>query len=318
VSSTFTDLKAERQAAVEAILTAGHIPAGMELFAAGDESQMEVIRRWISESDVFLLILGGRYGSLEPTAGKSYVHLEYDHAVDQRKPFFAVVIEDDTVEKRVKELGSIAIETDNKTKLAEFRAIVTSRMVRFWRDSRDIKLATLETLADFSRRDDLVGWTRTDQQLDASAVAEEIARLSRENTSLRSELARVVQTQQQTMYQGLTFEEYYQLLAAIPIANLTPTILDLATETARVFGDAKPGLLHLAWVLSARFRTGFDATREDSVRFYCYRLGEFGLLRAAKLGDEQRYYSLSDAGNQFFMRLRIARDGVRADDFVMF
>ena len=31
VSSTFIDLKSERQAAVEAILKAGHIPAGMEL-----------------------------------------------------------------------------------------------------------------------------------------------------------------------------------------------------------------------------------------------------------------------------------------------
>jgi hypothetical protein len=75
VSSTFTDLKLERQAAVEAILTAGHIPAGMELFTAGDESQMNVIKRWIDESDVYLLILGGRYGSVEPTSQKSYIHL---------------------------------------------------------------------------------------------------------------------------------------------------------------------------------------------------------------------------------------------------
>src|SRR5262245_57179350 len=73
VASTYKDLRVERQAAVEAILTAGHIPAGMELFTAGDESQMEVIKRWIEESDVFLLILGGRYGSLEPQSGKSYI-----------------------------------------------------------------------------------------------------------------------------------------------------------------------------------------------------------------------------------------------------
>jgi len=45
VSSTYLDLKNERQAAVEAILKAGHIPAGMELFAAGNESQFETIRR---------------------------------------------------------------------------------------------------------------------------------------------------------------------------------------------------------------------------------------------------------------------------------
>jgi hypothetical protein len=65
VSSTFSDLIEERQAAVAAILKAWHIPAGMELFTAGDVSQMKTIERWINESDVYMLILGGRYGSIE-------------------------------------------------------------------------------------------------------------------------------------------------------------------------------------------------------------------------------------------------------------
>src|SRR5215471_3135221 len=94
ISSTYTDMVAERQAAVEAILRAGHIPAGMELFAAGDESQLETIRRWIDDSDVFMLILGGRYGSIEPKAGKSYIELEYEYALEKKKPLFAAVISD--------------------------------------------------------------------------------------------------------------------------------------------------------------------------------------------------------------------------------
>jgi len=57
ISSTYKDLIPERQAAVEAILTARHIPAGMELFSAGNESQAEVVRRWIDESDVYMLML---------------------------------------------------------------------------------------------------------------------------------------------------------------------------------------------------------------------------------------------------------------------
>ena len=60
ISSSYSDLIEERQAAVAAILKAGHIPAGMELFTAGDKSQMKIIERWIDESDVFMLILGGR------------------------------------------------------------------------------------------------------------------------------------------------------------------------------------------------------------------------------------------------------------------
>lgn len=61
VSSTYLDLKDERQAAVEAILLSNNIPAGMELFSAGNESQLEIIKEWIDDSDIYMLILGGRY-----------------------------------------------------------------------------------------------------------------------------------------------------------------------------------------------------------------------------------------------------------------
>ena len=48
VSSTYTDLIEERQSAVQAILDAGHIPAGMELFKSGNRSQLETIYKWIN------------------------------------------------------------------------------------------------------------------------------------------------------------------------------------------------------------------------------------------------------------------------------
>lgn len=317
VSSTFIDLHEERQAAVEAILTAGHIPAGMELFAAGDQSQMETIRRWIEESDVFLLILGGRYGSIEPASKKSYVHLEYDHAIACGKPFFAVVIEADAVEQKVRTIGSKAMETENATPLREFRKLVVSRMVRFWRDPRDIKLSILETLADYSRREDLVGWTRSVAHVNVGALAEEMARLSKENTSLRSELARATQAQQLVTYQGLTFDEYYQLLLRIPVD--LPDLLDaLSRKTASVFGDHEPRLLHLAWVLSAKLRSGYSVKRQDPAYPLMDRLREFGILRTASSEiDGQRVYALTNMGNQFLLRLRIARDGVAADEYVL-
>src|SRR5258705_4469674 len=121
VSSTYSDLKEERQAAVEAILSSGHIPAGMELFSAGDESQMAVIERWIDESDVYLLILGGRYGSIDKKTGKSYTHLEYEYASMKKKPLFAVVISENALEEKVKYLGSSVLEQDNARELKEFR-----------------------------------------------------------------------------------------------------------------------------------------------------------------------------------------------------
>jgi hypothetical protein len=70
VSSTYQDLQDGRQKAVEGILRAGHIPAGMELFIPANKSQWAIIEEWIKESDVLMLILGGRYGSIEPESGK--------------------------------------------------------------------------------------------------------------------------------------------------------------------------------------------------------------------------------------------------------
>lgn len=185
VSSTFEDLKEDRQAAVEAILTAKHIPAGMELFASGDESQMSVIKRWIDQSDVYMLILGGRYGSIEPKSGKSYIHLEFDYAVQQKKALFSVVITKDALEARVKIHGTKVIEQENKQKLDEFRKSVESNIVRFWSDAKDIKIAILETLSDYSERNELIGWIPGNESVDTGKLAEEIARLNKNIADLQ-------------------------------------------------------------------------------------------------------------------------------------
>ena len=103
------------------------MPAGMELFAAGDQSQLEVIKDWIDQSDIYLLILGGRYGSIEPISGKSYIQLEFEYAIERGKPFFSIVIHEDIIEERVKEMGSIAIEKEHASKYREFKKQVQSK-----------------------------------------------------------------------------------------------------------------------------------------------------------------------------------------------
>ncbi|RZM18719.1 MAG: DUF4062 domain-containing protein, partial [Pedobacter sp.] len=206
VSSTFTDLKEERQAAVEAILSSGHIPAGMELFSAGDESQMSVIKRWIDESDIYLLIIGGRYGSVEPVTGKSYTHLEFEYAVEIGKPMFAIVIDDKALEKKVKEIGSSVLEQEYPKKLKEFKTIVLSRLVKFFEDSKDIKLSIHETLSEFLYRKELVGWIRGDNAINTGILAEEIARLTKENSELRNQITNMA-TNETALYSNLTYTQ---------------------------------------------------------------------------------------------------------------
>lgn len=210
ISSTYTDLQEERQAAVQAILTAGHIPAGMELFTAGDESQMNVIKRWIDESDIYMLILGGRYGSIEPKSQKSYTQLEYEYAVEKGKPLFAVVIEENALEEKVKKFGTKVFEKEHQDKLRVFREFVCSNMVRFWADKKDIKISILEKMSEFNSREDLVGWIPGSETINTGAVAEEIARLAKQNAELQEKLSNSLPVE--IKYNGLTFDEMYGIL----------------------------------------------------------------------------------------------------------
>lgn len=158
VSSTYEDLRSERQAAVEAILKAGHIPAGMELFTAGDLSQMKVIQKWIDESDIFMLILGARYGSIEPTSGKSYVELELEYAIETNTPFFSVVLTDEGREAKVKEHGTIILESKNEKAYRDFRKRITSYLCAFYSTPMEVKLAIFETLPQIVNDRELIGW----------------------------------------------------------------------------------------------------------------------------------------------------------------
>ena len=107
-------------------------PAGMELFAAGDKSQLETITRWIDESDVYFLILGGRYGSIESTTGNSYTEIEYDYAKSINNPTFAVVITEEYLNKKVQENSIDFIEREHNDKLKQFREKVLKNTSSFF------------------------------------------------------------------------------------------------------------------------------------------------------------------------------------------
>lgn len=190
ISSTFSDLKEERQAAVEAILTAGHIPAGMELFAAGDESQMDVIKRWIGDSDIYMLILGGRYGSVDATSGLSYTELEYDYAVSLNKPFFALVLNESAIDSKTKEFNMESLSNEDTEKYLKFRKKILSKISKLVDDSKDIKIGVLESIKDISNRN-LHGWVRSDQLPDVSPLLNQLKLISSENSILKEKLENV-------------------------------------------------------------------------------------------------------------------------------
>lgn len=288
VSSTYTDLIEERQAAVEAILSSGNIPAGMELFAAGDESQMTVIKRWIDESDIYLLILGGRYGAIEKNSGKSYTQLEYEYALEQKKPLFAVVITDKGLDVKIEKLKKDALEQEVPQKLKEFRQVVLSNISRFWDDKKDIKIAIHETLADFGYRKELIGWIRADKAIDAGPLAEQIAALVKENNELRARLDH----SPTIIFSGLTYYELKKLLEKEKSTlfegteNLLEFFLNYGEELSRSVEIDDKDPLTIPLMKLAKFKlTNYKHTTYNTIRFALTNDGHNFYLKALALAD---------------------------------
>ena len=125
ISSTYEDLKEERTEVAFAVLENDCFPAGMELFAASNKTQWDVIKKVIDESDFYILIIGGRYGSTETEEyvdekgnvkkkEVSYTEKEFDYALANNKPIIAFIHAD------YKSLPYKKCErTDKKTRLLE-------------------------------------------------------------------------------------------------------------------------------------------------------------------------------------------------------
>ncbi|MDA1528499.1 DUF4062 domain-containing protein [Bacillus cereus group sp. TH260-2LC] len=208
ISSTFTDLEEERQAAVQAILNAGHIPAGMELFKAGDTSQKETIMKWIEESDVYMLILGGRYGSIDPETGMSYTHWEYEYAKELEKPRFAIVITKEALEQKVKDCGMSVLEQDNNDKYKEFKDVVLKKISKFYSDLKDIKIVVLESLKEYEKNEKLTGWVSGSEIKNVNDIMKDNYNLLKENAKLQKQVQQMqIKMDKETDIDGISFEE---------------------------------------------------------------------------------------------------------------
>jgi len=174
VSSTFSDLEEERTEVTKAILKTSCFPAGMELFPASASNVFEYIRPIIESSDYFVLVLAGRYGSIDATTGKSYTEMEYDVAKAAGIPTLCFLHSDP-----FKKLPGEKIERGEagRDKLEKFTEKVRSEnLVKLWDEPQRLGLEVMSALLEAFQHHPRDGWTRASKI--ASVEAEkEIAEL---------------------------------------------------------------------------------------------------------------------------------------------
>jgi len=183
ISSTYSDLKGEREGVIKAILEMYHIPIGMEMFSAEDEDQWEIIRRTIEVSDYYILILGLRYGS-KTSEGISFTQKEYEYALEQKIPILAFVMSEGVSLPKDK-------RDDNLTEINEFRNTVlkNSKMSQFWTNRDElIKNVSISLMKQIMQKPG-VGWVRGDKTNSEETLSKELATLSKENRELREVIA---------------------------------------------------------------------------------------------------------------------------------
>jgi hypothetical protein len=165
VSSTYTDLIKERHAVFETLMTMPCIPAGMEWFPAGTEEQWKVIQKVIDDSDFYVLVIGGRYGSIT-SEGLSYTEKEFDYAVT-KIPVLVFCHENPSDIP----LGKSEGQPEMRIRLAAFREkALTGRMANFWTTAEGLagKVAIAVNMAILTQP--AIGWVRANQVATTDAL----------------------------------------------------------------------------------------------------------------------------------------------------
>ena len=122
VSSTKEDLVPYREAVESVLIGMEQIPLGMEYFVSSPDSPIDVCLSTVRRSQLYIVIVGMRYGSIEEGSGKSFTELEYDEAVKNKIPVLAFVID----EEQCAVLPKFVDIGEKAEKLKEFKAKLNS------------------------------------------------------------------------------------------------------------------------------------------------------------------------------------------------
>lgn len=184
VSSTYKDLLEERQEVMQALLELDCIPVGMELFPAADDDQWTLIKRLIDDCDYYIIIVGGRYGSVN-SSGISYTQMEYEYALAKGIPIISFL-------HKNPQAISVAKSEDNKEmqkKLVEFRDLVQQKMCKFYESPIELGSIVSRSLVRLIKDKPQPGWVKA-TFVPTEDSAKEILELTKELESLRKELGK--------------------------------------------------------------------------------------------------------------------------------
>lgn len=107
---------------------------GMEKFGARKEKPIDTCMNEVTNSDIFIAIIGMRYGSVDRISGKSFTQIEYEQAVKLNKEIIIYLINEQEALIRPN-----YIDFENYHKLQEFkRKLKNNHTVDFFKNEEEL------------------------------------------------------------------------------------------------------------------------------------------------------------------------------------
>lgn len=310
VSSTYEDLQEERKAVMESLLQMNCFPVGMEYFNASDESQWEVIKQLIDECDYYVLIVGGRYGSVEESSGKSYTQKEFEYAVSKNIPVISFLHKDpNSLPKNKTEQNA-----DSEKKLEEFKEEVQKRLCKFWTSSDSLASQVVLSLNSLIKSKPRMGWVKADQLNAESSreilkLRERIDALNATIHELEDKAPEGIDDLQQgedevsILYtSSMHGDKQYKIKWNRIIATLTPHMINECSDI-----NLKSALHSLIKQIS-HDEWNFRALSDDSFQTVKIQMIALGIIKMSSrkhsATDTNTYWTLTPYGNKVMMRLK--------------
>ncbi|WP_308698354.1 DUF4062 domain-containing protein [uncultured Thomasclavelia sp.] len=154
ISSIYEDMKEERDIVFQSLLKNGNIVGGMELFSGDNIEKFEVIKSDIQDSDIFILIMGGRYGTICKETNKSFIHMEYEYAKKINIPVGVVVITEKFLlcKKQLAYSNGQKHYDEGGEKYSHFLNQVSNRMISYYSNMHELSLNVITTISKMKEK----------------------------------------------------------------------------------------------------------------------------------------------------------------------
>ncbi len=308
VSSTYEDLQEERKAVMEALLQMNCFPVGMEYLNAADDSQWDVIASLIDECDYYVLIVAGRYGSIDAASGISYTQKEYEYAVSKGVPVISFLHkEPDSLPKSKTEQNE-----ESEAKLNAFKEDVQKRMCKFWTTADSLASQVVLSLNGLIKSKPRVGWVKADQV--NAEDSKEILKLRQQIDSLNAIIRDMEDKGPQgidDLQQGddeisIRYDRDYPYNVKLTwnqiIAALTPHMINECTENR-----LKVALHDLAKQVDEHIPV-FHSLSDESFQTIKVQLIALGIIKPSEkkhsTTNTNTFWTLTPYGSKLMMRLK--------------